>query len=158
MAAGPAPRRWSPASPGTRLVVFLLWQQPRGSSTGTAGWGAPRRGGKYRASLSAGDPTITNRAAGATKGLCRGRKSCRNHGHARPGIDAPGGHRFASTDPERRKKPPSSPKPPPLTPRTGRGDAGEEPNGADALNPSSTPLKTENKGKTGNPSAEPDSR
>lgn len=36
----PAPLRWSPASPGCRIVVFLLWHQPRGSSLGMVALGA----------------------------------------------------------------------------------------------------------------------
>lgn len=143
--------------------------QPRHSACGfpplatTPGDPPPgRRGGGHRRGETLSIPERGTPYNNKLPGRCHQRalpgKEMLPNSHTRTpaqGIDAPGGHHLTGP-PEMEKTHPPGPKPLPLAPGTGRGDAGEEPNGADTLNPRSTPSKMENQGNLGNPSTELD--
>lgn len=153
----PAPRRASGARPAPALGLWFSssGNKPRGSSAGTAGWGAPL--GEAPSVPQQGDPTITTTRLVPPKGFAREGNAARTT-RTPPtlGTGAPRGHHLASPDPNRWKKPPpglTTSSPPP---GTGGGGAGLALNGTNALYPHSSPPKMENQGTLGSPSAEAD--
>lgn len=138
MAAGPAPRWWSPASPGTRLVVFLLWKQRRGSSVGIVGWGGHCRG-EARSIPESGRPYNNKPKGFGGEGNAVGI----THSPMLGGLTQRGGKhpsRFQTTN---------------TLPRYWQGGCQRGAKRRKDLNPCSTLLKTGIQGSLGSPSAAP---